>query len=200
MGNAGNNVAAEPMESDGTFDQSKLEQQFNRAFDTFKGEVSTLGSGRADAAMFNHITVEAYGGRQPLSTVGQVVLQSERQIVVNVYDAMLKKPVADALAAADLDLNPLIEGNSVVVPIPKTTKESREKMAKVAAQHAEKAKQRLRGLRRDGIAQVKTMKTDGDITEDEFYTFQKQIQGVADSYTKEVSELLKAKEKAILAP
>jgi len=200
MGNTGNTVAADNEASDGVFDQSKLEQQFSRTFETFKGEVSNIGSGRADASMFNHINVEAYGGNQPLPAVGQVVLKSERQIVVNVFDAMLKKPVVDALAAADLDLNPMIEGNSVIVPIPKTTKESREKIAKVAAQQAEKAKQRMRGLRRDGIAQLKTMKTDGDLSEDEFYTFQKQIQGVTDTYTTEVSELLKAKEDAILAP
>lgn len=110
----------------------------------------------------------------------------------------LKKSVVDALVNAGLDLNPMIEGNAVVVPIPRETKESREKLAKLARQQAEKSKQRVLKMRRDGIARLKTMKSDKSIGEDDFFALQKDVQSHADEYTAKIADTLKAKEGDLL--
>eukprot|EP00939_MAST-03C_sp_MAST-3C-sp1_P001207 g1207.t1 len=185
-------------DEDAEYDMDKLRSKLDRAYTNFENEMSKLRSGRPDASMFNHIGVDAYGSKQPLPSIGQVVLKSERQVTVNVYDATLKKSVVDALVNAGLDLNPMIEGNAVVVPIPRETKESREKLAKLARQQAEKSKQRVLKMRRDGIARLKTMKSDKSIGEDDFFALQKDVQSHADEYTAKIADTLKAKEGDLL--
>ena len=113
--------------------------------------------------MLNHIQVDAYGDKQPLPSVGQVVLKSEREIAINVFDASIKDDVAKAIAAAGMDMNPQIDGNVVRVPIPKTTRETRESLIKVASTQTEKTKQRMLKIRREGISKLKKMKTDKTI-------------------------------------
>jgi ribosome recycling factor len=147
--------------------------------------------------MLNHIQVDAYGDKQPLPSVGQVVLKSEREITINVFDASIKDDVAKAIATAGMDMNPQIDGNVVRVPIPKTTKETRESLIKVASTQAEKTKQRMLKIRREGISKLKKMKTDKTIGEDEFFSLQQEVQEISDKYTKDVANLLNEKETSL---
>ena len=110
----------------------------------------------------------------------------------------MKTPIASALANAGLDLNPIIEGNTVIVPIPKTTKETRENLVKIARQQAEKSKQRILKIRRDEISRLKKMKTDKDIGEDDCFAFQKEVESLSETFTKNVADTLQQKETGIM--
>ena len=93
-------------------------------------------------------------------------------------------------------MNPQIDG-VVRVPIPKTTKETRESLIKVASTQAEKTKQRMLKIRREGISKLKKMKTDKTIGEDEFFSLQQEVQEISDKYTKDVANLLNEKETSL---
>jgi len=181
-----------------SYDMEKLKSQFTRTMNGFENELSKLRSGRPDASMLNHIQVDAYGDKQPLPSVGQVVLKSEREITINVFDASIKDNVAKAITSAGLDMNPQIDGNVVRVPIPKTTKETRESLVKVASTQTEKIKQRMLKLRREGISKLKKLKTDKTIGEDEFFTLQQEVQNLSDQFTSDITKRFKEKEKSIL--
>ena len=86
--------------SSDSYDMEKLRSQFTRTMTGFEKEMSKLRSGRPDASMLNHIQVDAYGDKQPLPSVGQVVLKSEREITINVFDASIKDDVAKAISLA----------------------------------------------------------------------------------------------------
>ena len=183
--------------SSDSYDMEKLRSQFTRTMTGFEKEMSKLRSGRPDASMLNHIQVDAYGDKQPLPSVGQVVLKSEREITINVFDASIKDDVAKAISTAGMDMNPQIDGNVVRVPIPKTTRETRESLIKVASTQTEKTKQRMLKIRREGISKLKKMKTDKTIGEDEFFTLQQEVQEISDKFTKDISELYNEKETSL---
>ena len=183
--------------SSDSYDMEKLRSQFTRTMTGFEKEMSKLRSGRPDASMLNHIQVDAYGDKQPLPSVGQVVLKSEREITINVFDASIKDDVAKAIATAGMDMNPQIDGNVVRVPIPKTTKETRESLIKVASTQAEKTKQRMLKIRREGITKLKKMKTDKTIGEDEFFSLQQEVQEISDQFTNDIANLFKEKETSL---
>lgn len=173
--------------------------EMDKTMKWLRNEFSKLRPGKANAGMFDHVQVEAYGGFVPLNECGQVGLQGERMLTINVFDPSLASAVKKALVEkGGLDLNPQVEGASVKVPIPRSTKESRDKLVKVAKAHSEKAKQRLLRARRDGMDIVKRRKKNKEMSEDILKLQEKEVQEATDSYSKEVVKLLQEKENDIM--
>ena len=105
--------------------------------------------------MLDGVLVEAYGERQPLSAVAQVALRSAQLLVVSPFDAALAPAVADAIRDADLNLNPSVDGGAVRVPVPRSSKETREATARLASKAAESAKVRARRLRQAALDRLR---------------------------------------------
>ncbi|HEY8287642.1 MAG TPA: ribosome recycling factor [Acetobacteraceae bacterium] len=182
-------------------DVNTLKQELGRrmdgAMDTLKREFAGLRTGRAHPGLLEPVKVHAYGTDMPLNQVGTVGAPEPRMLTVQVWDKSMVSSVEKAIRDAGLGLNPAADGMLVRVPIPQLTTERRNELAKMAHKYAEGAKIAVRGVRRDGMEQVKTHEKKHEIGEDLAKDWTDVIQKLTDQYVKRVDEALSDKEKDI---
>ncbi len=182
-------------------DLDKLKQDLTRrmdgAMETLKREFNGLRTGRAHPGLLEPVRVVAYGSEMPLNQVGTVGAPEPRMLTVQVWDKSMVSAVEKAIREAGLGLNPAADGMLVRVPIPQLTTERRNELAKTAHKYAEGAKVSVRGVRRDGMEQIKTFEKKHEIGEDVAKNWQDDVQKLTDQYIKKVDDSLADKEKDI---
>lgn len=172
--------------------------RMDKTLDSLKADFSGLRAGRAHASLLDGIMVEAYGSLTPLSQVGTVGVPDARMLSVSVWDKSLAKSVEKALRESDLGLNPVTDGTLIRVPIPPLSEERRKELVKVAGKYAEQNKIAVRNIRRDALDEVKKLKKDSQISEDEEKKAETEIQKLTDETVRKIDELLALKEKDIM--
>ncbi|MSP30655.1 MAG: ribosome recycling factor [Acetobacteraceae bacterium] len=182
-------------------DLDKLTRDITRrmdgAMETMRRDFVGLRTGRASPALLEPIKVEAYGSEMPITQVGTIGVPEPRMLTVQVWDRTLVGAVERAIRDAGLGLNPAADGQTVRVPIPILTEERRKELARTAHKYAEGARVAVRGVRRDGMEQIKGFEKKHEIGEDISRDWQDQIQKTTDQYTKRIDEGLVEKEKDI---
>lgn len=174
-----------------------LTRRMDGAIEALRRDLSGLRSGRASPNLLEPVRVEAYGGEVPLSQVGTVAVPEARMLTVSVWDRGLVGAVERAIRDAGLGLNPAADGQTVRVPIPQLTEERRNELARAAGKYAENGKIAVRGVRRDGMDQVKGFEKKGDISQDDLKTWSDSIQKLTDQYVKRMDDILADKDKEI---
>src|SRR3984885_13982352 len=174
-----------------------LTRRMDGALDTLKREFAGLRTGRAHPGLLEPVKVHAYGTDMPLNQVGNVAVPEARMLSVQVWDKALVGAVEKAIRDSGLGLNPMADGQTVRVPIPQLTTERRNDLAKTANKYAEGARVAVRGVRRDGMEQVKTYEKKHDIGEDVAKDWSGEVQKLTDAYIKQVDVALAEKEKDI---
>lgn len=172
--------------------------RMDKTLESLKSDFGGLRAGRAHASLLDGIMVEAYGSLTPISQVGTVSVPDARTLSVSVWDKSLAKSVEKALRESDLGLNPVSDGNLIRIPIPPLSEERRKELVKVAGKYAEQNKVALRNIRRDALDEVKKLKKDNLISEDEEKRAENEIQKLTDDAVKKVDELQAQKEKDIM--
>ena len=174
-----------------------LARRMDGALETLRREFAGLRTGRAHPGLLEPVKVPAYGQETPLNQVGTVGAPEARMLTVQVWDKSTVTAVEKAIRDAGLGLNPAADGMLVRVPIPQLTTERRNELAKMAHKYAEGAKISVRGVRRDGMEQVKGYEKKHEIGEDLAKTWSDEVQKLTDQYVKKVDEALADKEKDI---
>lgn len=176
-----------------------LQRRMDGAIETLKKEFTGLRTGRASPALLEPIRVEAYGSNTPLNQVANVSVAGPGLLSVQVWDKSLVKATESAIREANLGLNPQTEGQVIRVPLPPLTTERRNELAKAAARYAEQTRVAIRGVRRDGMEQIKAMEKDKKqpLPEDESKRAQDEVQKLTDQFIKSVDSTLADKEKDI---
>ena len=174
-----------------------LTRRMDGAMETLKRDFAGLRTGRASPALLEPVRVEAYGGEVPLAQVGTIGVPESRMLTVQVWDRTLVSAVERAIRDAGLGLNPAADGQLVRVPIPMLTAERRGELAKLAGKYAEASRIAVRGVRRDGMEQVKALEKKSEIGEDEMKDWSSEVQKLTDQYVKRIDETLVDKEKDI---
>lgn len=182
-------------------DLNSLKQDLTRrmdgALETLRREFSGLRSGRASPALLEPVRVEAYGSEVPITQVATIAVPEARMITAQVWDRSLVNAVSNAIRDAGLGLNPSADGQLIRVPIPQLTGERRAELAKAAHRYAEGAKVAVRGVRRDGMEQVKALEKKSTIGQDESTRWQDEVQKLTDGYVKRIDDALADKDKEI---
>lgn len=178
-------------------DYTDLERRMASAFEVLNKEFGGLRTGRASVGLLEHVTVEVYGSKMPLTQVGTVSAPEPRLLTVQVWDAANTKAVEKAIANAGLGLNPQPAGTLVRVPIPGLTEERRAELAKIAAKYAEQAKVAVRNLRREGMDTAKAAQKGGKISEDDLKRAEDKVQKITDAWIKKIDDGLTSKEAEI---
>ncbi|HTR16856.1 MAG TPA: ribosome recycling factor [Acetobacteraceae bacterium] len=174
-----------------------LTRRMDGALETLRREFSGLRSGRASPALLEPVRVESYGTEVPITQVGTIGVPEPRMITVQVWDRGLVGAVERAIRDAGLGLNPAADGQIVRVPIPQLTAERRAELAKAAGRYAEGARVAIRGVRRDGMDQIKGHEKKHEIGEDEGKHWTDEVQKLTDQYIKRIDESLADKEREI---
>jgi ribosome recycling factor len=185
------------MPADVTQLKEDLAHRMDGAMDTLRREFAGLRTGRAHPALLEPVKVMAYGQEMPLNAVGTIGAPEPRMLTVQVWDKSTVTAVEKAIREAGLGLNPAADGMLVRVPIPQLTTERRNELAKMAHKYAEGAKISVRGVRRDGMEQIKAQEKKHQIGEDVAKDWSDEVQKLTDQYVKKVDDALAEKEKDI---
>jgi ribosome recycling factor len=177
--------------------KNDLTRRMDGAIESLKREFSGLRAGRASPALLEPVKVEAYGQFMPINQVATIAVPEARMITVQVWDRSMVNSVVAAIRDCGLGLNPQPDGQIVRVPLPVLTEERRVELAKAAGKYAEAARIAVRGVRRDGMEQIKGLQKKHEISEDDERDWSDQVQKLTDGYIKRVDESLAEKEKDI---
>jgi ribosome recycling factor len=180
------------------FDMNDLKRRMQGALSSLKQELSGLRTGRASAALLDHIQVEAYGNNMPLNQLGTISVPEPRLLHVQVWDRSMVHAVEKAISAANLGLTPTTEGQVLKLRIPELNEERRRELVKVAHKYAEAARVAVRHVRRDGLDLLKKLEKDHQISEDDHERQAGEVQKATDALIGEVEKTLAAKEKEIM--
>ncbi len=169
----------------------------NGAVEVLRKELAGLRTGRASLSLLEPIVVRAYDTEMPLNQVATINIPEPRMLTVQVWDRTQVQAVEKAIRSADLGLNPIVDGQSLRIPIPELNEERRHELAKIAGKYTEQAKVAVRNVRRDGMDQLKKMEKSGDLSEDESRLWSSEIQEMTDEVIKKITETFEVKEREI---
>ena len=182
------------------FEKIKTEtlNRMEKSLEALKTDFAGLRAGRAHASLLDGVLVEAYGSMTPISQVGTVGVPDARTLSVSVWAKGLAKAVEKALRESDLGLNPMSDGQLIRIPIPPLSEERRKELVKICGKYAEQCKVAVRNIRRDAMDEVKKLKKDSLISEDEEKKYNNDIQKWTDDAILKVDEQVTLKEKDIM--
>ena len=180
------------------YDKADLERRMAGAVEALKHDLGGLRTGRASTSLIEPVTVEVYGSHMPITQVATISVPEPRMISVQVWDKSNVGPVDKAIRSAGLGLNPIVDGQTLRLPIPDLTEERRNELAKLANQYAEKARIAVRNVRRDGNDSLKTDEKKGLFGEDDRKRHETEVQKLTDSTIADIDAAAASKEKEIL--
>ena len=173
--------------------------RMGKSIEALRHALIKLRTGRANAAIVDHLKVNYYGSDMPLSQVASVAITDARTITITPWEKQMVGPVEKAILASDLGLTPTTAGVVIRLNIPALTEERRRDLTKVLHSEGEDAKVAIRNIRRDANHQVKELLKDKQITEDESGRTEADIQKITDGAIKDVDDVVKAKETELMA-
>jgi len=176
----------------------ETEERMQKSVMALEKDMTRVRTGRASLSMLDGVKVDYYGTLTPLNQMASIAVPESRLITVQPWDVSAIKEVEKGILKANLGLTPSSDGKIVRISIPPLTEERRKQIAKAAHQTAEDYKVALRNIRRDANEDLKSLQKEGDISEDDSFKGQKQVQEITDEFIKKVDEVYTAKEKEIL--
>ena len=180
------------------FDEKSYNIKMDKALEVFSKELSSLRTGRANAAMLDLVKVDVYGQQMPINQVGSITTPEPRMINIQVWDAN-NVPLVDAsIKKSDLGLNPQIDGQLIRLPVPELNEERRMELKKIIKSIGEKCKVSIRNIRREANEEIKKLLKAKEIGEDEEKSSEKNVQTITDDHIKVVDEKVSLKEKEIM--
>ena len=170
----------------------------DKAIEVFSKELSTLRTGRANAAMLDLVKVDVYGQQMPINQIGSITTPEPRMINIQVWDQNNVPLLDAAIKKSELGLNPQIDGQLIRLPIPELNEERRTELKKLIKNMGEKCKISIRNIRRDANEELKKLLKSKEIGEDEEKSFEKNVQTITDNHIKIVDDKVSSKEKEIM--
>lgn len=175
-----------------------LTENMDKAIHSLEKSFSKVRTGRASLSLLDGIKVEYYGTPTPLNQVASLSVPESRTIVISPWDSSVIVAVEKAIQKSDLGLMPSNDGKLIRINIPSLTEERRKELVKIVKKMAEECKIKLRNERRDANEQLKTLKKDSEISEDDLFNYQDEVQELTDKYIQKTDGVLAAKEKEIM--
>src|SRR5690606_5762413 len=179
-------------------DLKSYRDRMDKAVSALKDEFGGLRTGRASAGLLEPVMFEAYGSTSPLNAVAAISVPEPRMISVSVWDKGMVVSVEKAIRAAGLGLNPIVDGQTLRIPIPPLTEERRKELVKLAGKYAEQQKIAVRNVRRDANDDLKKAEKAGEISQDEQKRMESEVQKDTDAAIKRIDESLRTKEAEIM--
>ncbi|MDB3873139.1 ribosome recycling factor [Pelagibacteraceae bacterium] len=175
-----------------------FEKKMEETLNSLQKDLSTIRTGRAHSSMLDLIKVEVYGQNMPINQIGTVSVSDPQTITVQVWDANNVKFCEKALRESELNLNPIVDGQILRIPVPKLSEERRKELSKIVGQQSEKIKISIRNIRRNGMDFLKNEEKEKKISEDENKKLSSELQKMTDDFIKKIDLKIKEKEQEIL--
>lgn len=169
-----------------------------KALDSFDKRIATIKAGRATEAILDGITFSYYGTETPINQAATISIPEARLLVIKPWDKNNIGPIEKAILKSNIGITPGNDGEIIRLPFPALTEERRKEYTKEVNTYAEDAKIVVRNVRRDSMDEVKTSEKSGDVTEDDRYTLEDEIQKITDKFIKTIEELAEKKNKELM--
>ena len=180
------------------FNDKAYSQKMDKTIEVFSKELTSLRTGRANAAMLDLVKVDVYGQAMPLSQVSSITTPDARTINIQVWDLNNVPLVDSAIKKSELGLNPQIDGQLIRLPVPDLNEERRTEIKKLIKSMGEKCKISIRNIRREANDDLKSLVKDKAISEDDEKINEKLVQTFTDEHIKTIDTKVEAKEKEIM--
>jgi len=180
------------------FNDKAYSQKMDKTIEVFSKELTSLRTGRANAAMLDLVKVDVYGQAMPLSQVSSITTPDARTINIQVWDLNNVPLVDSAIKKSELGLNPQIDGQLIRLPVPDLNEERRTEIKKLIKSMGEKCKISIRNIRREANDDLKNLVKDKEISEDDEKKHEKTVQTFTDDHIKIIDQKVEAKEKEIM--
>lgn len=177
----------------------KTTVKMEKCLDSLARDYSTVKAGRANPNVLNNVVVEYYGTPTPLNQMAAISVPEPRMLTIQPWDASTLQDIEKAINKADIGINPQNDGKIIRLNFPQLTEEDRKVLVKDISKRAEEAKVAVRNVRRDAMDDIKKLKKNNEITEDDQKDGEKELQNITDKYIKQIDEMEKKKESEILS-
>lgn len=168
------------------------------ALESLRSEYNTVRTGRASTGLLDRIQVDYYGAKTPLRQLANLATPDPRTISITVYDKSAVSAVVRAIQESDLALQPNVDGTVVRLNIPALTAERRKDLVRLVKNMAEDSRVAVRNVRRDVIQNLKDLKKEGEISEDDEHRAEEEVQKLTDGFVEKINDILHHKEEEIL--
>ena len=176
-------------------DPIDYDKKMNKRLERLEEDFSRIRGGKIGSDMFNHLQVKAHGASMSIVEVAQVTMKGSTKFNVSVFDPELVSATAASIRDSGMGLNPAVEGSNVVVSVNKPSKEAREAIVKGASQVVEKAKNDIRGIRKDIMDKIKKRK---EASEDDRKRLVKQMEAITEKHLDKAGKIFRSKERDIM--
>ena len=177
---------------------SDIHPEFQNVVEVLRSDISVLRTGRANPNVLDVVMVEAYGTMNPLSSMASIAVPDARSLVVDPWDKSNLKAIEVAITAANLGLNPTVQGQSIRIPIAAPTEETRKQLVKQLGEKLEHARKSVRNVRDEAKAAIQKAEKEGEIGEDEKYRLLEELDKKAASINDKIKKIGEDKEKEIM--
>ena len=176
----------------------ETKDSMSKSIEALNRELNRIRTGRASLSILDAIKVDYYGTLTPLNQMATLAVPESRLITIQPWDVSVIKDIEKALLKSDLGLTPANDGKLIRISIPPLTEERRKELVKLVHKMGEDYKVSVRNARRDANELIKSLKKDGDISEDDAFKSQEEVQKITDEHIKRIDECCQEKEKEIL--
>ena len=177
---------------------SECREKMSKSVNALKKDFLKIRTGRATTALLDGIKVNCYDTQMPLDQVASLSVPESRLIMIKPWDQSIIGEIEKSILKSELGLTPMNDGKIIRISIPPLTEERRKELAKLAKKMAEENKISIRNHRRDANDILKELKTEKEISEDDMYKSQDEVQSITDDFIKKVDEITAEKEKEII--
>ena len=174
------------------------ESRMAKALDALRRDLSTVRTGRANPALLDRITVEAYGTISPLNQVAGISVPEPRMLVIQPWDKNTIPAIEKAIQKSDIGITPSNDGQIIRIALPPLTEERRKQLVKVVHSHIEDAKVAIRNIRRDAMSSVKELMGEKMISENDERRAEGQVTELTKKFADEADRIGKAKEHEVM--
>ena len=176
----------------------ELEQKLQRTIEIFKQDLKTLHVGRASASLVDDIAVEIYESKMPLNQIASISIPQHNQIIIQPWDVENLSAVQNAIKKSELQIEPVVEGNTIRLTLPPLTEETRQELAKDISKYAENVRITVRHIREEAMRELEEKEKTKEISEDDKFREGKEIQKLVDKFNVKIKEAQENKETEIL--
>jgi len=175
-----------------------MKDEMEKTIASMEKSLGRVRTGRASISLLDGIKVDYYGTPTPINQVATLSIPESRLIVISPWDASVIGAIEKAIQKSDLGLMPANDGKIIRLAIPQLTEERRKELVKVVKKMAEEGKIKLRNVRRDSNEELKSLKKNNKVTEDELFSAQEEVQKLTDQNIEKIDKITAVKEKEIM--
>ena len=177
---------------------TKTEERMQRRINHLESEYKAIRAGRANPAVLDKVKVDYYGTPTPVNQLATVSVPEARTITIQPWDTSILNTIMKAIQTSDIGINPQNDGKMLRLSFPPLTEDRRKEIVKDVAKIAEETKVQIRNVRRESMDDLKKLKKDGELTEDDLKNAEKKVQNITDKFIKTADSMSADKQKEIM--